>query len=178
MIHAPYPRPMDKLEIRKGTADDVPAILAVLDSAVVWLNERGITDQWGTEPWSSRPRAVRRVRETVTDGSPWIAEVGGVPAGTLTLTPYPGPDVAPAAEPELYVRFLATDGRFHGRGVGGALLAHAVEETRRQGVSLLRVDCFAGGGGRLVDYYVRNGFTPTEAFTVGDWPGQVLERRV
>ncbi|MER7108375.1 GNAT family N-acetyltransferase [Streptomyces sp. NPDC000229] len=168
----------DKVEIRKGGADDVPAILAMLDSAVAWLNARGITDQWGTEPWSSRPRAVRRVHETVTEGSPWIAEIDGVPAGALTLTPHPGPDVAPADEPELYVRFLATGIRFHGRGVGSALLAHAVEETRRRGVSLLRVDCFAGGEGRLVDYYVRNGFTPTQAYTVGDWPGQVLERRV
>lgn len=170
--------PVDTVEIREGGADDIPAILAMLDGAVVWLNERGITDQWGTEPWSSRPRAVRRLHETVTEGSPWIAEIDGVPAGALTLTPYPGPDVAPAGEPELYVRFLTTAGRFHGRGVGSALLAHAVEEARRRGVSLLRVDCFAGGGGRLVDYYVRNGFTPTESYTVGDWPGQVLARRV
>lgn len=180
MIAAPYPRPMskDRVEIRKGGADDVPAILGMLDSAVVWLNERGITDQWGTEPWSSRPQAVRRVTETVTEGMPWIAEIDGVPAGTLTLTPYPGPAVAPAGEPELYVRFLATGIGFHGRGVGRALLAHAVEETRRQGLSLLRVDCFAGSGGRLVDYYVRNGFTPTETFMVGDWKGQVLALRV
>ncbi|MGI5482171.1 GNAT family N-acetyltransferase [Streptomyces lavendofoliae] len=169
---------MDAVGIRKGTAGDVPAILAVLDSAVGWLNARGNTAQWGTEPWSSRPRAVERVREMVAEGSPWIAEIGGVPAGTLLMTPFPGPGVAPAGEPEQYVRFLATGARFHGRGVGSALLAHAVEETRRRGVRLLRVDCFAGGGGRLVDYYVRNGFTPAESFTDGDRPGQVLERRV
>ncbi|WP_229819199.1 GNAT family N-acetyltransferase [Streptomyces lateritius] len=166
------------MKIRKGAADDVPAILAMLDSAVVWLNERGVTDQWGTEPWSARPKAVRQVEETVVEGSPWIAEIDGVPAGTLTLTPHPGPHVARVDEPELYVRLLATDARFHGRGVGAALLAHAVEETRRQGVSLLRVDCFAGSGGRFVAYYERQGFTRTEPFTVGDWPGQVLEQRV
>lgn len=45
-------------------------------------------------------------------------------------------------------------------------------------MSLLRVDCFAGGEGRLVEYYEARGFTPTETFVVGDWPGQVLERRV
>jgi hypothetical protein len=32
--------------------------------------------------------------------------------------------------------------------------------------------------GRLVDYYRRNGFVPVETFTVGEWPGQVLARRV
>ncbi|MBT2440951.1 GNAT family N-acetyltransferase [Streptomyces sp. ISL-36] len=167
-----------EITIRKGGADDVPAILALLDSAVVWLNGRGITAQWGTEPWSARPKAVSLVEEIVAEGSPWIAEIDGVPAGTLTLTPRPGVHVPPADEPELYVRILATDGRFHGRGVGAALLAHAVEETRGQGVSLLRVDCFAGSEGRLIAYYERQGFTRTETFAVGDWPGQVLAQRV
>ncbi|MFD7322021.1 GNAT family N-acetyltransferase [Streptomyces sp. NPDC059875] len=167
-----------EITIRKGGADDVPAILAMLDSAVVWLNGKGITDQWGTRPWSASEKSVSRVEEIVAEGTPWIAEIDGVPAGTVTLTPHPAPYVAPADEPEVYVHILATDTRFHGRGVGAALLAHAVEETRRQGISLLRVDCFAGSEGRLVAYYERQGFTRTEPFTVGDWPGQVLERRV
>jgi hypothetical protein len=53
-----------------------------------------------------------------------------------------------------------------------------VEETRRAGVRLLRVDCWAGGGGELVAYYERHGFTPTETFLAGSWPGQVLAQRV
>ncbi|MGW6564390.1 GNAT family N-acetyltransferase [Streptomyces sp. NPDC054975] len=167
-----------EINIRKGGAEDVPAILALLDSAVVWLNGRGITAQWGTEPWSARPKAVELVERIVGEGTPWIAEIDGVPAGTLTLTPYPGSYVTPADEPEAYVHLLATEARFHGRGVGAALLAHAVDETRRQGLSLLRVDCFAGSEGRLVAYYERQGFTRTESFMVGDWPGQVLELRV
>ncbi|WP_329117642.1 GNAT family N-acetyltransferase [Streptomyces sp. NBC_01353] len=167
-----------EITIRKGGADDVPAILALLDSAVVWLNSQGITDQWGTEPWSTRAKAVSLVEKIVSEGTPWIAEIDGVPAGTVTLTPHPASYVAPADEPEVYVHILATDARFHGRGVGAALLAHAAEETRRQGLSLLRVDCFAGSEGRLVSYYERQGFTRTTPFTVGDWPGQVLERRI
>ncbi|MFF1507972.1 GNAT family N-acetyltransferase [Streptomyces sp. NPDC058326] len=167
-----------KISIRKGRAEDLPAILGVLDSAVVWLNGKGITAQWGTEPFSARPKAVRQVEDTMVAGDPWIAEIDGVPAGTMTLTPFPGQHVEPAGEPEVYVRLLATDARFHGHGVGAALLAHAAEETRRQGVSLLRVDCFAGSEGRLIAYYENQGFTRTETFTVGDWEGQVLERRV
>ncbi|MFF7895340.1 hypothetical protein ACFZDI_26285 [Streptomyces sp. NPDC007907] len=53
-------------------------------------------------------------------------------------------------------------------------------EGSRAGVSLLRVDCYAGDDGKLVRYYESNGFTRTEAFTVGEsqWPGQLLARRV
>ncbi|MEU3688114.1 GNAT family N-acetyltransferase [Streptomyces narbonensis] len=166
------------MKIRKGGVDDLPAIISVLDSAVVWLNGKGITAQWGTEPYSARPAAVRQVGDTVAEGDLWIAEIDGVPAGTMTLTPHPGRHVPPADEPEVYVRMLATDVRFHGHGVGAALLAHAAEETRRQGVSLLRVDCFAGSEGRLVAYYEGQGFTRTDPFAVGEWQGQVLERRV
>ncbi|MFJ9808063.1 GNAT family N-acetyltransferase [Streptomyces sp. NPDC101158] len=168
----------DRITIRQGGPEDVPAMLAIFDSAVAWLNGQGITAQWGTEPFSARPKTVEAVEQVVAEGAPWIAEIDGVPVGTLTLTPHPGAYVARAEEPEQYVRFLATDGRRHGRGVGSALLAHAAEETRRLGVSLLRVDCFAGSEGRLVAYYERQGFTRTESFAVGDWPGQVLERRL
>ncbi|MEV0278047.1 GNAT family N-acetyltransferase [Streptomyces sp. NPDC050610] len=166
------------MEIRKGGAGDIPAILGMMDSAVEWLVAEGRTGQWGTEPWSSRPTSVEKVADIVRSGTPWIAEIDGEAAGTVTLTPHPAPYVAPADEPEVYVHLLVIDSRFRGRGVGSALLAHAVEETRRQSIDLLRVDCYAGGEGRLVDYYRRNGFTPTETFTVEGWPGQVLARRV
>ncbi|MER7515010.1 GNAT family N-acetyltransferase [Streptomyces sp. NPDC126499] len=166
------------IKIRQGGREDVPVMLGIFDSAVAWLNGRGITAQWGTDPFSARPKTVEMVEQVVAEGNPWIAEIDGTPVGTLTLTPHPGTYVAPATEPERYIRFLATHGRFHGHGVGAALLAHAADETRRAGVSLLRVDCFAGSEGRLVEYYERQGFTRTESFTVGDWPGQVLERRV
>ncbi|MCW7942447.1 GCN5 family acetyltransferase [Streptomyces hygroscopicus] len=171
---------MGRMRIRKGTTDDIPVILGLLDGAVEWLVSQGRTRQWGTHPWSRRPSAVRAVHKYVTVGAPWIAEIDGVPAGTLTLSDGPGNYLAPVDEPERYVHLFAADHRFSGRGVGSALLAHAVEETRRAGVTLLRVDCYAGDDGKLVAYYERNGFTRTEAFTVGEdqWPGQVLAQRV
>ncbi len=45
-------------------------------------------------------------------------------------------------------------------------------------MELLRVDCYAGGGGELVAFYERSGFLPTDRFLSGTWPGQVLARRV
>ncbi|MFD4600152.1 GNAT family N-acetyltransferase [Streptomyces sp. NPDC058464] len=172
-----------KIRIRDGRADDIPVILGMFDSAVAWLASQGRTRQWGATPWSENPRAVEMITRYVTEGSPYVAEYDGVPAATLTLTDAPGSYLAPADEPERYIHILASDRRFKGTGVGAALLAHAAAETRRAGISLLRVDCYAGDDRKLVAFYESNGFTPTESFTVavaGDdsWPGQVLARRL
>ncbi|WP_461297309.1 GNAT family N-acetyltransferase [Streptomyces harbinensis] len=167
------------MKIRSGGSDDIPLILGMLDGAVEWLVARGRTGQWGTEPWSARPKAVARVGEIVAQGEPWIAEIDGEPAGTLTLTPHPTPYVAAVDEPEVYVHLLVTDRRFAGRGVGAALLEHALAEARRKEISLVRVDCYAGDDGRLVAYYRSRGFELVEHFTANtDWPGALLAQRV
>ncbi|AGP52322.1 GNAT family N-acetyltransferase [Streptomyces rapamycinicus] len=168
------------IRIRPGDPADAPAVLDMLDAAVVWMNDRGNTEQWGTMPYSRRPGGVARVERYLTENAPFIAELGGAPVGALVLDSGPSAQmpIAPAGEPERYVRLLVSDRRWAGRGIGAALLAHAAEEARRAGVELLRVDCWAGGGGELVAFYERNGFTPTERFLSGAWPGQVLARRV
>ncbi|WP_433352942.1 GNAT family N-acetyltransferase [Micromonospora saelicesensis] len=168
------------VRIRRGGPADAPAVLGMLDSAVVWMNDRGNTEQWGTTPFSEKPERAAQVGRYLTENLPFIAEVDGTPAAALVLGSGPDPRVpiAPAEEPERYVRLLVSDRRFAGQKLGSALLAHAVEETRRAGVRLLRVDCWAGSGGELVAYYERHGFTPTETFLAGTWPGQVLAQRV
>ncbi|EPH45905.1 GNAT family N-acetyltransferase [Streptomyces aurantiacus] len=168
------------VHIRPGGPADIPLFLAILDSAVEGLVARGRTGQWGTQPLSRNPKVVESIEKYVADGSPWLAEVDGEAAGMLMLTDGPGSYIPPVEEPEQYVHYLATDPRFAGRGVGRALLTHAAAETRRQGISLLRVDCYAGNEGKLVAYYESNGFVRTETFTEknGTWPGQVLEMRL
>ncbi|WP_031478831.1 GNAT family N-acetyltransferase [Streptomyces bicolor] len=171
-----------EITIRDGGPGDIPAILGMLDSCVEWLVAQGRPGQWGTKPLSQSPKTVESVTRAVDEGDVFIAEVGDVPAATLTLGHSPGPYLAhlpPPGEPERYIHWLASDRRFKGHGVGGALLAHAAEVTRRSGVSLLRVDCYAGDDGRLVRYYESNGFVRTETYLgKDDWPGQVLARRV
>ncbi|MFJ6391411.1 GNAT family N-acetyltransferase [Streptomyces sp. NPDC091972] len=173
-----------EITIRDGGADDLPVILGMLDSCVEWLVARGRPGQWGTRPLSASPGTVESVARYVAEGSVYIAEADGVPAATLTLTDAPGAHLAhlpPPGEPERYIHWLASDRRFQGHGIGSALLAHAAEQTRRAGVGLLRVDCYAGDDRRLVAYYEANGFAPTQTYTAGannDWPGQVLAMRV
>lgn len=168
---------MNHITIRPAGPDDIPTVLALFDDAVAWLVSQGRTGQWGDKPWSANPKAIALVEKYLTTGSAWIAEIDGEPVGTVTLTDGPGAYIAPVDEPEQYIHLLTAQ---HGTGAGSALLAHAAEETRRQGISLLRVDCYAGGDGKLVAYYERNGFTRTDAFLEqdGTWPGQILARRV
>lgn len=168
------------IRIRPGGLADAPAILDMLDSAVAWMNARGNVEQWGTTPYSRKPGGVARVERYTTENDPYIAELDGTPVGAMVLDSGPSPQmpIAPAGEPERYVRLLVSDRRRAGLGIGAALLARAAEETRRARVKLLRVDCWAGGGGELVAFYERNGFTATERFLSGAWPGQVLARRI
>ncbi|MFI9724035.1 GNAT family N-acetyltransferase [Streptomyces sp. NPDC052396] len=168
------------IRIRPGSLADASAVLNMLDSAVVWMNDRGNTEQWGTTPYSQKPGGVARVERYMTENAPYIAELDGTPVGAMVLDSGPSPQmpIAAAEEPERYVRLLVSDRRYAGLGIGAALLACAVEEARRAGVELLRVDCWAGGGGELVAFYERNGFTRTDRFRSGTWPGQVLARRV
>jgi len=173
-----------QISIREGGPDDIPVMLGMLDSCVEWLVAQGRTGQWGTEPLSRSPRTVESVARYIDEGSVFMAEADGVPAATLTITDAPGACLAhlpPPGEPERYIHWLASDRRFKGHGIGSALLAHAAEATRRAGVALLRVDCYAGDDRKLVAYYEANGFTPTDTYTAGannDWPGQVLAMRV
>ncbi|MFD8072227.1 GNAT family N-acetyltransferase [Streptomyces sp. NPDC059718] len=171
------------MEIRTGGPEDLPATLALLDGAVAWLTARGHTGQWGTRPWSSRPPAVERVARYAKEYLLRAAVADGRVVGVCVLAEEK-PDYAPPVEGrELYLRLLVTDRALSGSGIGAALVEDAVAETRRRGIPLLRVDCYAGGEGRLVRQYEALGFTGAEPFTVpqaegAPWPGRILERRV
>jgi GNAT superfamily N-acetyltransferase len=166
------------VKIRRGGPGDAEAILAMMDEAVAWLVANGRSGQWGTEPFSHIPRRAASIAEMTRTDTLWIAEDDGVPAGAMATSPRPMPYISPVDEPELYITLLVTSRAFAGRGVGSALLTHVRAEAQRLGVGLVRVDCYAGSDGALVAYYVRNGFTPVSAFTVGEWPGQLLSLRV
>ncbi|KAL3480736.1 hypothetical protein BJX99DRAFT_7145 [Aspergillus californicus] len=105
-------------------------------------------------------------------------ETPGIIIGALALgekMPY----IPAVPEPELYVRLLVTDRQWAGRSVGQRLLEHARGVARRDGISLLRVDCYAGGDGKLVQYYESQGFERSEWLeSESGWPCQVLAQRL
>ncbi|MFC7241901.1 GNAT family N-acetyltransferase [Catellatospora aurea] len=168
------------LTIRSGGLDDVAAVLALMDQATEWLVSIGRDDQWGTEPHSTNPKRIAQIEGFARAGGLWIAERGAAVVGALSVgeaLPY----VPPAEEPELYVQLLISSRSASGRGAGAALLARARELAVAQGVTLIRLDCFAGGEGALVRYYEKQGFTRGDTFSVEqpgrEWPGQLLTLR-
>ncbi|WDZ82127.1 GNAT family N-acetyltransferase [Micromonospora cathayae] len=172
----------DALTIQPGTPADDRTILRLLDDAMAWLAARGRTGQWGSTPASADPRRLAQARTWADSGGLWLAMLAGQPVGALVVGRATD-HIPPADEPELYVNLLVTDRAYAGLGIGGRLLDHAGELAGAAGVGLLRVDCYAGDDGALVRFYERQGFTPTEPFTVrrpdrDPWPGQVLARRL
>ncbi|WP_326944233.1 GNAT family N-acetyltransferase [Amycolatopsis sp. NBC_01307] len=169
---------MDNIVIRSGDSGDVDILLRFFDEAVEWLVARGSSKQWGTEPWSGVPKRVERVQGMAADPGLRIAMVEGQPAGALIVSEDHDPHVPAVDERELYVRLLITSRRFTGQRVGGRLVEYALDEAKRRGIDLVRVDCWAGGDGDLQRYYESQGFKPTVRFDVDGWTGQVLEQRV
>lgn len=153
-------------------------MMAMFDEAIAWMVARGNTEQWGTEPWSSQPKKVESIRRQVEVTDLRIAEIDGTPVGALITSDKAQDYVEPVDEPELYVNLLLTSRRFAGREIGAQLLTYARSLAVEQGVALVRVDCYRGNDESLIRYYERNGFVRTHPFTVGQWPGQVLQQRL
>lgn len=178
-------------------------MLHLLDTAVKWLASNDRTGQWGAGPFSENPRRAEQLKEFATTGDGlWLAvKVSGgtpidqsQPSNILFKTvdgEAPGsiigalaigermPYVTPVSESELYVRLLVTDRQFASNGVGKRLLEHARDLANGAGVSLLRVDCYAGGDGKLVQYYESQGFKRFESLNLeGGWPCQVLSQHL
>lgn len=171
---------MNQLRIREANGNDGRAILALWDIAIAWLVERGQTQQWGTEPASSRPSVRETVDRWLTEPGVRIAEVDGEAVGASVIGPRHPDHVSPTALPETYLHFLISDRRHAGEGIGATLVSRAVSDARVAGSEVLRVDCWAGAP-TLVAWYEHQGFVRSGSFTVdvrGPWHGQVFEMRL
>ena len=171
------------MRIRPGGPGDIAAVLALGDEAVKWMNARGNTQQWGTAPWTGNDKREAAIGDRARGGGMRIAEdQDAMVLGATVITEVPQPYVPPAAERELYVNLLLVSRRHSGQGIGAALIEHAKQEAAERGIGLIRVDCWAGGGGSLVRAYEKYGFSRVQEFTValpaGPWPGMLLGMRL
>jgi GNAT superfamily N-acetyltransferase len=164
------------MRVRPGRPGDAGAVLALFDEAVAWMVARGQTGQWGTEPMSSRPSMVARVREWADVDGLWMMEDGGEAVGALVVGEHPE-HVHPVDEPELYVELLLSSRARAGERIGARLVEHAAGLASDAGLPLLRVDCWAGAP-KLVGFYEAQGFVKDGSFDHHGWPGQVFSMRL
>lgn len=170
------------MRIRVGGPDDVDVILAFGTEAVAWMNARGNTQQWGTEPWTGKPKRRALFEGRAAAGAVRVLEdEDGTPLGVMVITQECQAYVPEAEERELYVNFLISSRKHAGRGVGRALIERAKQEAAERGIDLLRVDCWAGEEGSLVRVYEGYGFKRVQEFRAGEtgeWPGMLLAMRL
>ncbi|MFD0632407.1 GNAT family N-acetyltransferase [Catenulispora yoronensis] len=108
------------MRIRRGDRDDVALVLAFGDEAVAWMNARGNTQQWGTEPWTGNPKRREAFEERAdTGGMRVLEDADGTALGVMIITEKRQDYAPPVDERELYVNFLITS-RAHAAAESGA----------------------------------------------------------
>jgi ribosomal protein S18 acetylase RimI-like enzyme len=163
-----------ELQIREGSVSDEAAVLALFDEAVQWLSERGLSGQWGEEPFSERPDGRALINRTLSENEVRVAEHEGAIVGVLAAGACP-PYVPGNPVPELYVSLLVSSRRYGGNAIGSRLLDLASELARERGARMMRVDCWADSP-RLIAFYERHGFRRDGRFDLRGWRGQILSK--
>lgn len=129
---------MGALTMRLAGAEDVPEVLGLLNERAAWLAEIG-TGQWpggfGEE----------RIGGIVARGGTFLAEVDGLPAGTITASPEGDADFwtpVELLEPSWYVSKMAVARECAGRDLGGWMLRWVVDQAAASGVTWVRLDAW------------------------------------
>lgn len=147
------------VQIRPAALDDLNLICRLRLQRASWLAARG-SDQWSTEASGlSIDYFAQAVDRALTGEETWIAEVGGNPAGTITVNDRADKQLWTEIElaDSLIVHYLIVDLRFAGQGVGRQLLTHAAALTWARGRHWVRLDAWTTNSD-LHAYYRRAGF--------------------
>ena len=103
------------MQFRAGSSDDTDPVLALFDANIVWLVERGRSDQWGSEPFSENQKLVEFARDMLASGMVTIVEIDGHVVGASVVTDHPMPYVPAIEEPERYLKLLIASPAHRGR---------------------------------------------------------------
>jgi len=180
-----YPKSAATVVFVEDPASVLPTVVSMYDSVVEWLVSQGRTGQWGTKSKSTDEAFVQFLRGLLKSSDVYrVVDNTWRTLGIIAINgnrPHPE-TIPPPAEPELYIQFLISERNTPIKGLGQMLVQRAKDEAVKRGIRLLRVDCYAGGDGRLVALYERMGFkrAPEEMLYIGNSkrPMQVLEMRL
>jgi GNAT superfamily N-acetyltransferase len=155
------------LILRPATAQDLTALLSLMDSILGWLVERGRTEQWGAVPFSQIPGFPQRFQEWTSQGAITVAERGGTPVGLLALAPAVPPHIPPGLLPQntLFVHVIMSDRGPAGQGVGQALLEEASRRAEAHQAPGVALDHWAGNAD-LDRIYDKHGYVKVGEYTV------------
>ena len=176
---------MTHVAIRPATEADLPALIAIMDRAIAEL-QRGFLSP-------AQIAASRMVMgldtQLVKDGTYFVAEVDGVPAGcggwSARATLYGGDHSAgrdarllDAASEPARVRAMYTDPRFARRGVGRAVIAACEDAARAAGFARVQLMATLSGAAlyRTVGYVAVEEVIDTVRLDGGDAVGVPLIR--
>ena len=124
--------------IRRATAADLPAILALIRRAVPLMHASG------NFQWSADYPNETVFTADIAQSHLWVAELDGAVVGVAALTQDQDAEYAQAdwnvTEPALVTHRLAVDPAAQGQGVALALMEQAEKQAIAQGLQVLRVD--------------------------------------
>ena len=143
--------------LRPGEPLTAPAGVSIVrwdrsyDGQALHANNAAFADHWGTSPMDPEVwNHILDATETRIDLS-WLALADGEVVGLALGSHYPD-DHEATGRHEGWVRILAVDRKWRGRGVGTALLRHSFHGFLQAGLthSMLRVDSSSETGAHLL----------------------------
>ncbi|MFW2830063.1 N-acetyltransferase family protein [Sphingomonas sp. ID0503] len=143
--------------------------LALVGAATFLETFAGVLEAEAIVPHCTREHSAEAYRRYLEGGATaWLAEAdpGGAPIGyALSAEPkLPG-----AGDGDLELKRIYTLSRFHGSGMGTALMDAAVADARERGAKRLLLGVYALNA-RAIAFYGKNGFAQvaTRRFRVGE----------
>ena len=126
------------MQIRLATRDDLVSLTGLVSRVVPLMRAEGNLQWDDTYP---NPEVFG---QDIERGQLWVAEISDRLAGVVAITSDPEPDYVQADwdhnEAAIVVHRLAVDPEFRGAGVARALMQHAEEVARSQGIHTIRID--------------------------------------
>lgn len=156
--------------LRRAVAHDVDR-LALVGAATFLETFAGILDGDAIVAHCQKEHSPAAYRRYLDDGGQaWLVEaaIGGAPVG-FALVGNPNLPGASSDGTDLELKRIYTLSRFHGGGVGGALMQEAVSHAERAGFRRLLLGVYIGNA-RARAFYARMGFSQIgeRTFRVGD----------
>lgn len=155
-----YPR-FPLFQVRKGGMSDLPAVSRLLLRVCRWAQRQPVNPcGWRSGFYPKEEDAAAALSE----GTLWILENGGIPAGVAVFNHKQAPAYrkgnwqTPAADPEvLVIHTLTVDPACSGRGGARLLIDAACKLGRETGCKAIRLDAFTGNY-RAICLYENYGF--------------------